>query len=189
MTLVQAIRSLDLTLPTQYSRIPADSKSISDSESNDKQCSDNEEESSKNKKEAIMYDTHLLIDLPDTDKFPLPNSLFLMNAGHCNLFDRLVNENMKFSGGTEINHKRGNNSKGTLIAIPAFRILGNYEKNFKAESSIIETIIRAVSQNTKCKPNEACEAFLGGNYNIYEDSFISTAVKQGGQWDPSQGHG
>ena len=91
MTLAQAIGSLDLTLPTHYSRVSADSKSISDSESNDKQCSDNEEESSKNEKEASMYDTHLLIDLPDADKFPLLNSLFLTNAGHCNLFDRLVN--------------------------------------------------------------------------------------------------
>ncbi len=176
MTLAQAIGSLDLTLPTHYSRVPADSKSISDSESNDKQCSDNEEESSKNEKEASMYDTHLLIDLPDADKFPLLNSLFLTNAGHCNLFDRLVNEITKFSGGTEINYKRGNNSEGTLIAIPAFRTLRNYEKSF---CSIIDTLIKAVSRNTKCKPNEACEAFLGGFYNSYEDSFISTAVKQG----------
>jgi hypothetical protein len=102
----------------------------------------------------------------------------LTNAGHYNLFDRLVNEITKFSGGTEINYKRGNNSEG-IIAVPAFRTLHNYERSFKAESSIIDTIIKAVTRNTKCKPNEACEVFLGGIYNRYEDSFISTAVKQG----------
>ena len=67
-----------------------------------------------------------------------------MNAGHCNLFDRLVNEITKFSSGTEINYKRGNNSEGTLIAMPVFQTLCNYEKSFKAESSISGTIIKAV---------------------------------------------
>ncbi len=56
--------------------MPADSKSISDLELNDKQCSDNEEKSCKKEKEASMYDTHLLIDLPDADKFSLLNSFF-----------------------------------------------------------------------------------------------------------------
>jgi hypothetical protein len=76
MTLAQAIGSLDLTLLMQYSRIPSDSNSISDSESNDEQCSDKEEESSKSEKKASMYDVNLSIDLPDADKFPLLNALF-----------------------------------------------------------------------------------------------------------------
>ncbi len=64
-----------------------------------------------------MYDD---IDLPDADMFPLLNSLFLMNEGHYNLFDRLLNEVTTFNGAAEINYKRGNNSQGTLIAVPSF---------------------------------------------------------------------
>ncbi len=82
-----------------------------------------------------MCDANLLIDLPDAENFPLLNSLFLMNAGHYNLFDRLVNEIAEFSGGIEINYKRGNNSEGTLIAIPAFRTLHNYERSLILSSN------------------------------------------------------
>ena len=117
-TLANAIGSLDITLPTQYSTIPSDSNSSSDSESSNEYCSDNEgEKSSDSGKKASMYDD---IDLPDADMFPLLNSLFLMNEGHYNLFDRLLNEVTKFNGATEINYKRGNNSQGTLIAVPSF---------------------------------------------------------------------
>jgi hypothetical protein len=59
------------------------------------------------------------VNLPDASKFPLLHSLFSTNSGH-NLYDRLLNEITRFNEGAEINFKRGNNTKGTLVAVPAF---------------------------------------------------------------------
>jgi hypothetical protein len=71
----------------------------------------------------------LPVNLPDASKFPLLHSLFSTNSGH-NLYDRLLNEITRFNEGAEINFKHGNNTKGTLVAVPAFQTWEKYEKTY-----------------------------------------------------------
>ena len=82
--------------------------------------------------------------MPDASKFPLLHSLFSTNPGH-NLYDRLLNEITSYNEGTEIKFKHGNNTEGTLVAVPAFRTSKKYEKHVKADSSLIDVIIKAIA--------------------------------------------
>jgi hypothetical protein len=167
--LAKAVGSLDIVLPfMKHSSTSSDCDSVSSSESEiDDICNSDDND--------VVVPP---VNLPDASKFPLLHSLFSTHSGH-NLYDRLLNEITRFNEGAEINFKRGNNTEGTLVAVPAFRSLEKYKKDLQADSSIIDIIIKAIAKNSKCNNDEASEALLLAIYHKYEDSFLSAAVRQG----------
>ena len=52
------------------------------------------------------------LNIPDKIEFPLLHSLFSLDLGK-NLYNRLLNEVVKYNGGNTIKYKRGNNIEGT----------------------------------------------------------------------------
>jgi hypothetical protein len=57
------------------------------------------------------------INAPDESEYPLLSSLTLIHKGH-NLFDRLLNEIVRYYGKSNISFTRGNNTEAALIAVP-----------------------------------------------------------------------
>jgi hypothetical protein len=68
--------------------------------------------------EVEVEDTTTVI--PDQENFPLLHSLFSMNEGSNNLFNRLINEILKFNGSKVVTYAKGNNTMGTLLEVPQF---------------------------------------------------------------------
>jgi hypothetical protein len=118
------------------------------------------------------------LNIPDKIEFPLLHSLFSLDLGK-NLYNRLLNEVVKYNGGNTIKYKRGNNIEGTIIAVPSFRSLSGYRKEFRQRDSMIDDIIKASAQSSKSNHEEACEALLTGLFNKYQDAFFSFASNNG----------
>jgi len=146
---------------------------------------DNEDESSTSSDEEEIDDTSSSEDevepplnLPDPNKFLLLHSLFLSNPG-CNLLDRLLHEISGLSVGTELKFKRGNNMEGTMAIVPAFRSLEKYEKHLKGNSSLLDSVLNAITWHSKCQNDEAAKVLLMVLYHKCKEPFISVAVRQG----------
>ncbi len=67
--------------------------------------------------------------LPDPSQFPLLYSIF-SSQPHSNM-DMLLHEVVKFHHHKTIRYTKGNNTDGTLIALPGFRSLDKYMDYFK----------------------------------------------------------
>jgi len=76
-------------------------------------------------------------------------------------------------------YDKGNNTQGTIIAIPQFQSLKGYKKEFKKKDSMLVKVCNAVAKSTKCHPNEASEAILSSFFELYQDTFLSVAVDKG----------
>jgi hypothetical protein len=128
-TLAKAVGSLDAVLlfKKQLSS-PSEDKSDSRSESMD----DMTETEDMKQSSLISSAIPLPFNLPDAEKFPLLYSSLPTYLG-CNFYDRLLSEITRFYEGMEINFKCGNNTQGTLVALPAFRTLEKYEKKLKSK--------------------------------------------------------
>jgi hypothetical protein len=94
--------------------------------------------------------------IPDRENFSLLHSLFSMNEGS-NLFNRFINEMVRFNGSRVFTYAKGNNTLGTLLEVPQFRSLKDYGKEFKKDDNILAEICNAVARFAKCDPSEACE--------------------------------
>lgn len=169
--LAKAIGSLDIALPFKKST----SVTSADSDESSIATDEGEVDDSSSEDEAVVEAPP---NLPDANKFPLLHSLFLSKSG-CNLFDRLLNEITRFCEGTEINFKRGNNTDSTMAIVPEFRTLDKYEKHLKGDSSVLDTIIRAITRHSRCQNDEAAEAILKALYHKWEEPFINVAVREG----------
>jgi translation initiation factor 2 alpha subunit (eIF-2alpha) len=66
-----------------------------------------------------------------------------------------------------------------MAIVPEFRTLDKYKKHLKGNSSVLDTIIRAITRHTKCQNNEAAEALLMALYHKWDEPFIAVAVRQG----------
>lgn len=174
-TLAKAVGSLDLALPFTKSSFTSCDDEDESSTSTDNDEEDNGTSSSSLELEAVVEPP---LNLPDPNKFPLLHSLFLSNPG-CNLFDRLLNEITRLNESTELKFKRGNNTEGTMIIVPAFRGLDNYEKHLKGNESVIDSLLNAITRHSKCQNEEAAEALLMALYHKCEEPFISVAVRKG----------
>ena len=121
-TLAEVIGTLELTFPPTNSSLKRKSTtySCSSSESHNSQHSDTDEDQQKDNRTSPVVDC--CMNIPNEENFPLLHSIFSTHKG-LNLYDRLLNEIVRFSESSEINFKRGNNSKGTLVIIPALRNL------------------------------------------------------------------
>ena len=140
--LAKAVGSLDVDLPfMKHSSTSSNGDSISSSETESDASSNSDDNTKYTELSSVVP---LPVNLPDASKFPLLHSLFSTNPGH-NLYDRLLNEITSYNEGTEIKFKRGNNTEGTLVAVPAFRTSKKYEKHVKADSSLIDVIIKAIA--------------------------------------------
>jgi len=95
----------------------------------DSVSSDGLDENDSIESEVEVEDTTTVI--PDQENFPLLHSLFSMNEGSNNLFNRLINEILKFNGSKAVTYAKGNNTMGTLLEVPQFRSLKGYTKEFK----------------------------------------------------------
>ncbi len=82
------------------------------------------------------------------------------------LYNQLLNEAAKYN-----RYTRGNNSEGTIIAVPSFQNLIGYNKEFRRSKSIIDDIVKVIAKISKSHHEEACEAFLTGLFNKYQDVF------------------
>jgi hypothetical protein len=115
-TLAKAVGSLDVILPfMKHSSTSSDCESVSSSEVEIDDGSDSEDNEKCTEMSSVVA---LSINFPDASKFPLLHSLFSTNSG-LNIYNRLLNEIVRFTDGPELNFKCGNNTKGTLVAIPA----------------------------------------------------------------------
>jgi hypothetical protein len=83
-----------------------------------------ESETEVDEEEDINADAGVII--PDRENFPLLHSLFSMNEGF-NLFNRLINEILRFNGSKVMTYAKGNNTLGTLLEVPQFQTLKGYE--------------------------------------------------------------
>jgi hypothetical protein len=170
-TLAQAMGSLDIAL--QFKK----STSITSADSDESSISTDEGEIDDTSPEnEVVVEPPL--NIPIANQFLLLHSLFLSKSG-CNLFDRLLNEITRFSEGTEIKFKRGNNTESTMAIVPEFRTLDKYKKHIKGDSSVLDKIIRAITRHTKCQNDEATKVVLMALYHKWEETFITVAVKQG----------
>jgi hypothetical protein len=86
---------------------------------------------------------------------------------------------MKFSGRKTIKYTKGNNTEGTIIAVPSYQSLSAYGKYFMRNECIIDDIVEAIARSSKSNCEEACETFLAGQFNKYQDAFFSSASKNG----------
>jgi hypothetical protein len=121
-TLTEVISTLELTFPATNSthKHKTMMSSCSSSESHDSRHSDTDEEQRKDNCMSPVIDC--CMNIPNEENFPLLHSIFSTQEG-LNLYDRLLNEIVRFSEGLEINFKHVDNSKGTLVVIPALRNL------------------------------------------------------------------
>jgi hypothetical protein len=83
-----------------------------------------------------------------------------------NLYNRLLNEVMKFSGRKTIKYTKGNNTEGTIIAVPSYQSLSAYGKYFMRNECIIDDIVEAIARSSKSNCEETCETLLAGLFNI-----------------------
>jgi len=118
------------------------------------------------------------INVPDESEYPLLSSLALTHKGH-NLFDRLLNEIVRYYGKSNISFTRGNNTEAALIAVPSFRSLARYDKELKKQDSFLDAVVAAIEKNCDCTLNDASETILSGMFHKYQDSFLSVAASQG----------
>ena len=169
-TLAKAIGSLDVILPpfAKHLSTSSDCESVSSDEAEIDDGSGSEDNEKCTETSSVVASS---VILPDASKFPLLRSLFSSNPG-INVYDKLLNEIARFTDGPELNFKRGNNTEGTLVAIPAFRTLEKYKKNLKADSSILDVIVKAIARNSKCQSNEASEALLLAFYKSMKILFF-----------------
>ncbi len=116
-------------------------------------------------------------DLPDASEYPLLHFLFSTQVRE-NLFDKLLNEVIRYHNSAALKFKQGNNTEGTLLYVPSFRTLSRYEKEFKKHSSILLEAVEGISRNAKCPPNDACESLIMGLCQYYDDALLSVAVKR-----------
>jgi hypothetical protein len=116
--------------------------------------------------------------IPGRENFPLLHSLFSMNEGS-NLFNRLINEMVRFNGSRVFTYAKGNNTLGTLLEVPQFRSLKGYGKEFKKVDNMLAEICNTVARFAKCEPSEACETILSAFFDRYQDSFFTAAVSKG----------
>ncbi len=167
----KAIGSLDIALPFKNPT----SVTSADSDKSFIATDEGEVDHSSSEDEAVVEAPP---NLPYANKFPLLHSLFLSKSG-CNLFDRLLNEIARFCEGTEINFKHANNTESTMAIVLEFRTLDKYKKHLKGDSSVLDTIIRAITWYSRCQNDEAAEALLMALYHKWEEPFINVAVREG----------
>jgi len=143
----------------------------------DSVSSDGLDENDSIESEVEVEDTTTVI--PDQENFPLLHSLFSMNEGSNNLFNRLINEILKFNGSKVVTYAKGNNTMGTLLEVPQFRSLKGYTKEFKKKDNILVTLCDHVAKCSNCDRNEAGETILSALFENYQDSFLSVALDKG----------
>ncbi len=122
-TLAEAIGSLDLVLSKDSPSIPTASTqdSSSSAESESEESLDDEED-----KKPPMINVSSQFAL-DPVEYPLLSALVPVDKG-LNLFDRLLNEIVRYYNTHDITFIRGNNAEATLIAVSSFRSLPRYGK-------------------------------------------------------------
>jgi hypothetical protein len=120
-----------------------------------------EEDATKSESECKEEDEGVsaAYSLPNKDKFPLLHSIFSVNQG-CNLFNQLLKEMVQFSGSKTMKYAKGNNMEGTLLAVPEFRSLKGYQKEFKRDNCMLVETVNSIAKSAKCHPDEACETIL-----------------------------
>jgi hypothetical protein len=116
--------------------------------------------------------------IPDKIEFPLLHSLFSLDLGK-NLYNRLLNEVVKYNCVKSIKYTRGHNTEGIIIAVPSFQNLSGYNKESRKKESMIDDIIQAIVRSSKSTIEEACEALLTGLFNKYQDAFFTVALNNG----------
>ena len=140
--------------------------SVSDDGSDDDIMEDSESEKEKEE------------DMPDKEQYPLLHSIYSLSQGH-NILNQLIKEIIQFNGLKVMTYDKGNNTQGTIIAVPQFQSLKGYKKEFKKKDSMLVEVCNAVAKSTKCHPNEASEAILSSFFELYQDTFLSVAVDKG----------
>ena len=76
-------------------------------------------------------------------------------------------------------YAKGNNMEGTVLAVPEFRSLKGYQKEFKRDNCMLVEMVNSVAKSAKCHPDEACETILTSFSDLYQDSFLSVAMDKG----------
>jgi hypothetical protein len=62
-------------------------------------------------------------------------------------------------------------------------------KHLQADSSLINVIIKAIAQNSKCNNDEASEALLLAIYQVQRFFSFCCCMARSGQWDSPQING